>query len=62
MKKYPFKHSILASAIGLLASPAFAADPPVFDPPIAAVQAAPLNWTGVYIALFAGYGWGGAAL
>jgi outer membrane immunogenic protein len=58
MKNYSLKHSILASAVGLLAAPALAADLPVFEEPAAAALAAPVNWAGPYLALFAGYGWG----
>jgi len=56
MKNYPFKHSILALAVGLLAVPALAADLPVFEEPAAAVAAAPYDWSGPYVGLFAGYG------
>jgi len=57
MKKYPIKHCILASAIGLLAAPAIAADPPVYEAPFVAAVA-PYDWTGFYAGLHGGYGWG----
>ena len=58
MKNYPFKHSILALAVGLLAVPALAADLPVFEEPAAAVAAAPYDWSGFYAGLHVGWGWG----
>ena len=54
MKTYPFKHSVLVTAIGLLAAPAIAADLPTYQQPVAAAQAAPYDWTGFYAGIHAG--------
>jgi outer membrane immunogenic protein len=56
------KKILVAAALVMLAAPAFAADyrrPPQFADPLVA---APLfNWTGFYVGLNGGYGWGTGA-
>jgi outer membrane immunogenic protein len=53
------KSILLGVAVALVASTAFAADMSVKAPPMAAPAAAPVpTWTGTYIGINGGYGWG----
>ena len=51
---------MLSAAAALMSAGAYAADLPVYEPPPAMVAPEPVasNWTGFYIGLHGGYGWG----
>jgi outer membrane immunogenic protein len=55
----PRKNLFLATAIAILAAPAFAADLPIRTPPAPMLSPVPVyNWTGFYVGVNGGYGWG----